>query len=187
MMNRKVFTIAILISLAGHVAVLAVSSLPTIMMGAVSSDGAFTIHFEDTAGSEHETLLKATQEPVEKPVPAQEGTVSPGISEDVIDINSTDPRFSSYLARIRYRIECTWNYPYLACALKQEGSNVVRFSITSRGILVDPIVVESSGYDFLDRESLRTVMTAAPFPPFPEDITTPRLNILARFTYELSE
>ena len=47
-------------------------------------------------------------------------------------------------------------------------------------------IIETSGHDILDKEVIRAINNAAPFPSFPGSITVKRLNIKATFDYRLT-
>ena len=67
-----------------------------------------------------------------------------------------------------------------------EGKLMVLFSLVSEGDMVQIKIIEPSGHEILDKEAIRAIRAAAPFPPFPEHIPLRRLNIKASFVYRLT-
>ncbi|MEM1009389.1 MAG: TonB family protein, partial [Myxococcota bacterium] len=61
------------------------------------------------------------------------------------------------------------SYPYMARRQRQEGQVVLLIQVSRRGeLMVRPKVLRSSSYDLLDREAIRMVREAAPWPDMPE-------------------
>jgi TonB family protein len=71
-------------------------------------------------------------------------------------------KFSQYLPNLRERGE--------------GGSLALRFVIARDGRLIDVSIARSSGVAALDRGMLEAVRAAAPYPPFPPEMTSPELN-----------
>jgi protein TonB len=81
----------------------------------------------------------------------------------------------SHYAYIRKRIERALRYPRKAQRAGMAGRTLVRFMICDDGRVQQLEVVESSGYPLLDRNALKTVRRAAPFPApvLPAEIVIP--------------
>jgi protein TonB len=79
-----------------------------------------------------------------------------------------------------------WTYPAEAKELLMEGSLMVIFSLNRDGTMIQIKVNKLSGYEILDKEAIRAIRSAAPFPPFPEHVTASRLNIRANFDYRIT-
>jgi protein TonB len=78
-----------------------------------------------------------------------------------------DP-LSRYLAMIRGRIDQRKVYPYQARQQEQEGTVVVRFTITRLGLLAgEPELEKRSRYASLNAAAIAAVKNAAPYPPLP--------------------
>ncbi len=183
MISKKIFLITIMLSLAGHIVVLALSGF----LGDGFSNGGdvFTVSLEkrpgktgNTPGSEEKTL-RNSPENIRKST--RDGAV------DTINLNNTDTKYYPYLLQIKERIDRKWSYPDDAFASGEGGTTVVEFSIVEKGILTDSRVITSSGYGLLDAESLHAIRSAAPFSPFPAAFGLAKLNIVAKFRYTLGE
>ncbi|MFB3818799.1 MAG: TonB family protein [Candidatus Methylomirabilales bacterium] len=105
--------------------------------------------------------------------------------EQTVNLDSQEPRFLSYLARVKRRIQRTWTYPPDALALGLGGELVLVFTLNPAGTLTDLALIRSSGFPVLDEEALRAVKAAAPFDPFPAELGREPWNISAAFHYTL--
>jgi len=185
MISKRLFITAIVISLLGHMAVLALTGLSEATLE-VRSDSIFKVRLEkgpkdiEKKSEEREEIEESTKQ--EKP---PEEIVFE--AEDTVDLDSTDTRYYSYLAKIKALVERKWSYPSWSSTRKEKGTTIVKFSITKEGILSKAAVLSSSGYASLDIESLYAIKAAAPYPRFPESFHLSRLNIVAKFNYTLSD
>jgi len=73
----------------------------------------------------------------------------------------------SYLGKTRMRIEKAKRYPREARRMGWEGKVVVSFQINRKGEVGGIRLIQSSGYEELDREALATLRRASPFSPPP--------------------
>jgi TonB family protein len=185
MISKKLFITAIVISLLGHMAVLSLTGLSegTLEIG---SDSIFKVRLEKGPESIEKKNEKTDEiEDSDKPKEPPEEIVFE--AEDTVDLDSTDTRYYSYLAKIKALVEGKWSYPSWASTRREKGTTIVKFSITEEGILSNATVLSSSGYASLDIESLYAIKAAAPYPRFPESFHLSRLNIVAKFNYTLSD
>jgi TonB family protein len=106
--------------------------------------------------------------------------------QDTISLDTKDKRYVSYTSLIKKEIMTNWRYPTEALAYLMEGKLTVIFSLASDGKMTDISITKGSGHDILDKEVIRAINNAVPFPPFPESITVKRLNINATFDYRLT-
>jgi protein TonB len=92
-----------------------------------------------------------------------------------------DPRWqasiSSFLASRKI-------YPEEARRRGEEGRVAVRFTVDRSGRVVDAVIVTASGSTLLDEAALALLREAA-LPPFPPDMTQPRLTITTMIRYSL--
>jgi len=102
-----------------------------------------------------------------------------------VNLDSREPRFLTYLSRVKRRIERTWTYPHDALALGLGGDLVLVFTLNKSGTLTDLDLLRSSGFPILDEEAVRAVKAAAPFDPFPAELGDEPWNISAAFHYNL--
>ncbi len=109
--------------------------------------------------------------------------LAPGNS---LQLNTEKYKFYSYYANLKRKIELVWEYPYLAREAGMQGRLLVRFVINRDGSLGEAKILRSSGYPLLDKEALRAVHDAAPFPPLPARMEVDRLVITATFEYLLN-
>ena len=105
--------------------------------------------------------------------------------QETITLDTQDKRYSSYTGIIKEKIGLQWRYPPQAKENLIEGRLAVLFSLDRQGRMTRIEVIKPSGSELLDREAIRAVKTAAPYPPFPEHLTVSRLNIEASFDYRI--
>jgi TonB family protein len=107
-----------------------------------------------------------------------------GLARETVPLDSSEPRFSDYLARLKRRIEREWTYPEEARRVGMAGELVLVFTLNRAGSLTHIQLVRSSGFPALDSEALRAVKTAAPYDPFPTQMGDEAKNISAIFRYQ---
>lgn len=100
-------------------------------------------------------------------------------------------RFARYIEDWRLKVERVGelNYPQAARDQKLYGTLVVTVSIKADGALDKIEINRPSGHRVLDEAALRIVRLAAPFSPFPADITkdTDILSITRTWTFTRSD
>jgi protein TonB len=188
MISNKLFITAIVISVIIHMAILAVSGVLKIG-GNSCTDTSFTVHLK----KQPESLEKkgkpdniiVTPEPTLKT--AESKIKDTEDREDTVELGSKNTKYFSYLKQLKRKIANKWLYPEEACARQETGTAVVRFSIAEEGILVDSLIISSSGHDILDSEALRVVRAAGPFNPLPKKFNLSKLHIIAQFRYNLAK
>jgi len=116
----------------------------------------------------------------------QEKEISSAESQDTISLDTKDERYVQYAGVIKTRIADNWDYPAEARLSLLEGEVMVVFSLVRDGGMTQVKIEKSSGYDVLDKEVLRAIKASLPFPSFPDSIKVNRLNIKARFNYQLT-
>jgi outer membrane biosynthesis protein TonB len=97
----------------------------------------------------------------------------PSLDQDTISLDTKDERYVTYAKLIKERIGFHWKYPPDALERLLEGKLMVVFSLARKG-------------EVLDKEAIRAIRAAAPFPPFPGHVRVSRLNIKASFDYRLT-
>jgi len=107
-------------------------------------------------------------------------------SQDTISLDTKDERYVQYAGVIKTKISNNWDYPAEARLSLMEGEVTVLFSLVRGGGMTQINIERGSGYDVLDKEVLRAIRASAPFPSFPETIKVNRLNIRARFNYQIT-
>jgi len=184
MTSKKILIISILISLTSHVAMLCVTGFIDFRGKARKEDVLIVTLKEPAANKE-----KITEEKANKPVHQVEEQVrsSRVKKEETVDLGSIDIKYTSYLKRIKKKIEDIWIYPQAAFEREEEGIAVVKFSIGEGGDITSSRIIESSGSNYLDQGALDVVRSAAPYDPLPREFNISQLNVLARFQYKLVE
>lgn len=127
------------------------------------------------------------------PQEVAQGLSRPGAGQDffpdgdpdeiVVDINTREDKFFSYLLHLKQKIQGVWIYPNDAARAGIGGSLTVEFAVGSDGRLLYANLLDSSGHNLLDQSALRAIQTAAPYYPFPPRMKTKRLRIRANFIY----
>jgi periplasmic protein TonB len=89
-----------------------------------------------------------------------------------------------YLDSWRRKIERvgTMNFPDVARRQKLSGTPVIEVTIGSDGKLLESVIRRSSGHAEIDEAAMRILKLAAPFDPFPADLTVKHDEI--RIAYE---
>lgn len=90
-----------------------------------------------------------------------------------------------YLAVLSAWLENHKRYPDSARQRGEEGRSVLRFTIDRSGRVIDFAVARSSGYPDLDA-SIEEMMRGAVLPPFPADMTQPRINVSVTIRFSLA-
>jgi len=102
-----------------------------------------------------------------------------------IRLDSRDPVYLPYLARLKQRIQREWVYPEEAWSRGVSGNLLLVFTLNRNGSLTNLRLVQSSGFPILDQEALRAIKQSAPFDPFPPQMGEEPWNISASFHYNL--
>lgn len=103
--------------------------------------------------------------------------------EAVVDINTREERFFSYLLHLRNKIQAVWIYPSAAAKAGIGGGLTIEFSIAKGGELLGVSLLDSSGHRILDESAIKAVKTAAPYNPLPARLHAKRLRVRANFMY----
>lgn len=107
------------------------------------------------------------------------------IGKQTLRLDSRDPEFLPYLARLKRRIQNEWAYPEEALSRGLSGELSLVFTLNKNGSMTNLRLVQSSGFPILDQEALRAVKQAAPFDPFPPQMGEEPWNIVGSFYYHL--
>ncbi|MBW2596053.1 MAG: energy transducer TonB [Deltaproteobacteria bacterium] len=184
MIPKKIFVTAIVLSLAVHIVFLALSGF---LGGFDNTDeeDVFTVSLEKRLNRTGE--MRNNEEKTARDSLKNAGkSIRKGVV-DTIALDSTDTKYYPYLLQVRENIDRTWSYPEDAFIRGEGGTTVIEFSIIEKGALTGSRVIDSSGYELLDAESLHAIRSAAPFAPFPAEFGLAKLNIVAKFRYTLGD
>ncbi len=185
MISNRIFLITIVISLALHVALLAVAGFIDIGTSRTHSDPLIVSLEDPPAGPDPVGTEEEVSTPSQDLSMNTSDNVGP-IREDTVELDTMHSKYDIYLAYLRGKIEREWRYPRQAQHAQKEGIAIILFTITDRGRLSETLVVGSSGCPVLDDESIRTIQSAAPFEPLPVTFNLSRLNIVAAFDYRIT-
>ena len=105
--------------------------------------------------------------------------------EITVDLNTTEYKYISYFTKLKERIYQVWKYPKQSQARREQGNIRIVFTLRKDGYLENVRIIQSSGFENLDREVLRTIRVASPYNPFPESWEEEKLKIPATFDYKL--
>jgi protein TonB len=96
--------------------------------------------------------------------------------------------FARYADLVRRRVDERKDYPYAARRQAQEGSVVVRFSLSRDGRLAgEPELEKSCRYQKLNQAALEAVRRASPYPEFPAELSGERLHFSLAISFSLRE
>lgn len=138
------------------------------------------------------TLKMKTIEPKEiNPTSMQ---IQPHISsgfdffDEVVPVQAK-PSLTDFLQRytrtVRMKIESQKRYPLTARRAMIEGRVGIKMTILKDGQLESVEIIESSGYEILDKSALESIQNSAPFPPLPKDIERKRIQISIYLTFKM--
>lgn len=103
--------------------------------------------------------------------------------EVVVDINTRENRFFSYLLYLKKKIQGVWVYPSTAARAGIGGALTLEFSVAKDGRLLFVNLLDSSGHTILDQSAMSAIKSAAPYFPIPARLKAKKLRIRANFNY----
>lgn len=106
------------------------------------------------------------------------GKSGSGGSDGQASTNNYYGRIATWLARHK-------RYPTQARRLRQEGTVKVTFTITRSGRVVSQRIVQSSGYELLDKEVQAMLERASPLPRIPSSLGRSNLTITLPVAFAL--
>lgn len=92
---------------------------------------------------------------------------------------------SSYQRRVATHLARYKRYPAEARERRQEGQNIVSFSIDAQGVVQTVRVNVGSGFSMLDQETEATVRRASPFPAIPPQLNKRAMSFTVPMRYDL--
>ncbi|HTV21724.1 MAG TPA: energy transducer TonB [Polyangiaceae bacterium] len=96
----------------------------------------------------------------------------PGAASSTAAADARAKLLSSYLAHVRARVDRHHEYPYLARRANIEGTVRLRISIAASGQLLGVTPTAGASLAPLVEAALKSVSSAAPFPPLPTALGT---------------
>jgi protein TonB len=91
----------------------------------------------------------------------------------------------SYLAQLVAELERHKNYPRSAQSRRQQGTALLRFTLTRDGHVADWRIERSSGHESLDGAVAAMIRKADPLPPLPPEISGDRLDLVVPVSFVL--
>lgn len=116
-----------------------------------------------------------------------------GITGEPIPLDSPDPKFGEYLARVKEKIQANWGFPCVKNHVTKDceyrsAQLVIEFGILKDGRVQFVELRRSSGMEIYDDYALNAIKLSSPFPEIPRDIMltlkgSTGLPIAATFNY----
>ena len=103
--------------------------------------------------------------------------------DEPVSLDTTETKYASYFARIKYQIQRVWSYPIEAAQRGISGEVTISFKISRDGNLLNIRSVNKSKHEVLDLSAIKAIKEAAPFYPFPVTIEKDKISIMATFIY----
>lgn len=121
-----------------------------------------------------------------QPLPAEELVdPTPVNPEPPISVEGQAPDRKSYYTAIRMAVNKHWIIPPAAKDRYRPGRLTVDFTISPQGEVWLMVVIGSTGNAILDHAGQEAIRSAAPFPPFPDDLKKfSQLEIRMHFDYK---
>ncbi len=120
-----------------------------------------------------------------KPVPHSEAKAPYARDvESASKVRGMVPGSNAYLALVRQRITRFWSAPPVDVT-SQVYVLIVQFRLHRNGTVTGVAIEQSSGNEYYDLAGKRAVLSAIPFPSFPQEITDAYFD--AHFTFTVSE
>jgi len=105
--------------------------------------------------------------------------------EPPIRVEGEAPERKSYYTAIRMAVNSRWIIPPAAKNSYKPGRLTIDFTINSQGGLERWLTIKSTGSEPLDHAGQEAIRSAAPFPPFPDDLNKfSQLDIRMHFDYK---
>lgn len=127
----------------------------------------------------------APTEPSLRPVPRVEAK-APSVKavDTTLKVPGMAPGSNAYLGRVRQRISSFWNAPPVDVTA-QAYVVIVQFRLHRNGSVTGVMIEQSSGNEYYDLAGKRAVLSAAPLPAFPSELTEPYFD--AHFTFTVGD
>lgn len=130
-----------------------------------------------------ETAPESEEIVIEEPLEAEpEGVATEETARKPVEENEAMLRYQDM---VKQRIESARRYPVWAKRQGIEGVVHLDFTVLSNGRSRDIKIVRSSGFNILDEEALDNIRRANPFPPIPEEIKGPLIQMDVSIVYTL--
>jgi protein TonB len=118
--------------------------------------------------------LVIEQEEVIEPVPDESITEEPELPKENKELKKSLLRYQD---SIKQKIQENKRYPLWALRVKHQGIARIVFDVLPSGIVNGLNLVQSAGFEELDKEALEAVKRASPFAPFSEILNEDEIRI----------
>jgi len=118
---------------------------------------------------------------------ARKGMPEKKPGDDSVTLDTDEFMFISYNRWLKVKVESILHYPELAAISGYQGTLYVHFDILKDGSLGTVEILKPSGFKILDDEALRSIRSAAPFQPLPDEWKMDRYSIRAAVIFYLGE
>jgi protein TonB len=105
--------------------------------------------------------------------------------DESVTLDTDEFKYISYNRWLKIKVESVLKYPELAAISGYQGTIFIKFDILQDGSLGSVEVLKSSGFKILDDEAVRSIRSAAPFQPLPDDWSMERYSIRAAVIFYL--
>ena len=201
MVKDRVVRIAFLISFSGHLLFLGMPLFNLTLSPEESKEITVQIEIErpsllpriEVMGEEKrlkaEEREQKTENRVEPKMQSEEIVIeeplNKPIKERVEIIDPAQEAMLRYQDMVKQRIEEARRYPSWAKRQGIEGKVHLSFVVVANGTTKDIKIIRSSNSKILDEEAVATIQRANPFPPLPQEIEAPSLQMEVSLLYLL--
>lgn len=157
-------------------------------------DKPFEVAFEVEEEILPEVFEVKEEKKSELPVIDQEDVIEPIPDESITEVqkpDQEDEEFKKSILRyqdsIKQKIQANKKYPRWALRVKHQGSVRIIFDVLPSGMIKDLNLIQSSGFEELDKEALEAVKRASPFANFPEVLKEDQIRIEVDIVFAISK
>jgi len=179
--SKLLFLWPVIISIIGHVLLIAASSMVDLRDNVKAAE-LFTVQIAQSEPAAESPKEKKTAREKLSQKSEDAKPVPDGGREDTVDISSTDVKYADYLLGVKKKIMHLWESSNVYKENKK-GTVVVTLSLDADGSLFQILLTSSSGIPGVDQGTLDVIRNAAPFQPLPQHYDLSRLHITASFRY----
>lgn len=185
MNSKMIFLWPVIISVIGHVALIAVSSMVDLRDNVRAAE-LFTVQIaEPESAARPEKEKQPSRGKLPERIPEAK-SLPEGGREDTVDIGSSDVKYAAYLSGVKQRILHVWKSSDVY-KKTEDGVVMITMSLDADGSLAQVSLTGSSGISSVDQKTLDVIRSAAPFRPLPREYDLSRLHIMASFSYRVKE
>ncbi len=135
---------------------------------------------------EEKKIEKQVAEKEEVAAPAEESSADAALKSEKIE-SEFKKSLLRYQDSIKQEIQQEKQYPRWALRAGHEGEARIAFNVSSSGHIKDLKLIQSSGFEELDKEALDAVKRAAPFLSFPETFKENEIQVKLDIVFHITE